>query len=386
MKIFVILLSMTLFFSISCSKHSGHGDSTTKELKVSKYVCPMHPQISSDKPGKCSICGMDLVLFENDEEEVDAHAGHNQSDRAEVKDTANTVDGPDSETSMENMKMKPHGRASIKLKLDKQQMIGVTTEIAQKKDLFKTVRAPGRIAFDPELYTAQSEYLEAIRQWNKVKDSPLKEVRRSTSEMIQSSKVRLQVMGLSTEDIKKIAEKGRVSDSLIVGGGKGENLIYADVFETDLFNIKPGQAVKVEGSFLGGELLKGEVVSVDQVIDPKTRTGKVRIKIDKTKASIRPEAFVNVSISVPLGNVLAISLESVLDTGRDLFVFVKKDKGRFEPRKITKLFETDEYMAVLTGLDENEVVVNSGNFMLDSESRLKAVIKNAGQNSQGHNH
>lgn len=386
MKIFVILLSMTLFFSISCSKHTGNDDLSTKEHKISKYVCPMHPQISSDKPGKCSICGMDMVPFGSDEEEEDVHVGHNQLNEEENVNKDSEIKSPDSDTSMENMKMKPHGRASIKLKLDKQQMIGVTTEVAQKKDLFKTVSAPGRIAFDPELYTAQSEYLEAIRQWNKVKDSPLKEVRRSTSEMIQSSKVRLQVMGLSTEDIKIIAEKGRVTESLIVGNGKGENLIYADVFEADLFNIKPGQSVKVAGSFLGGELLKGEVVSVDQVIDPKTRTGKVRIKIDKTKASIRPEAFVNVSISVPLGNVLVVSLESVLDTGRDLFVFVKKGKGQFEPRKITKLFETDEYMAVLTGLDENEIVVTSGNFMLDSESRLKAVIKKAGQNSQGHNH
>ena len=220
------------------------------------------------------------------------------------------------------MKMKPKGRASIKLSLDKEQLIGVTTEAVKKIDLFKTVRAPGRIAFDPELYTAQSEYLEAVRQWRKVKNSPLKEVRKSTNEMIKSSKVRLKVMGLSDEEIKNIAKKGRVSDSLIVGDGKGENLIYADVYEADLSNIKKGQAVKVEGSFLGGELLKGEVVSVDQVIDPKTRTGKVRIKIEKTKASIRPEAFVNVSISVPLGNKLAIPLESVLDTGRALFVFV----------------------------------------------------------------
>lgn len=360
-----VLLTFIAVFGISCTQHSDHKES--QEKNITKYICPMHPQISSDKPGQCSICGMNLVPFEEDN-----HEGHDHESN-EKKD----------DKSVDNQS--PTGRSAIKLSLDKEQLIGVTTVVVKKMNLFKTVRAPGRIAFDPELYTAQSEYLEAVRQWKKVKNSPLKAVKKSTSEMIRSSEVRLQVMGLTQEQIKRLAKKGRVSDSLIVGDETGENLIYADVYEADLSNIKQGQLVSVEGSFLEGKRLKGEVVSVDQVIDPKTRTGKVRIKIEKTKASIRPEAFVNVSISVPLGSNLAIPLESVLDTGRDLFVFVKLGEGRYEPRKITKLFETDESMAVLSGLKENEVVVSSGNFMLDSESRLNSVIKNVGK-SQEHNH
>ena len=203
--------------------------------------------------------------------------------------------------------------------------------------------------------------------------------------MVKSSKIRLKVLGLSSEQINKIARKGNVSESLIVGGKKGENLIYADVFESDLSEIKPGQIVVVEGSFLGGQKLKGKVVSVDQVIDPKTRSGKVRISIEKTKASIRPEAFVNVSIAVPLGEHLAVSLESVLDTGRDLLVFVKQGDKKFEPRKIIKFFETDDYMAISSGLSAGEEVVTAANFLIDSESRLKSVIKSASE-TPAHNH
>ena len=375
MKLLITVLSFVFIFT-GCTDHSQHSDKTSQAeaAKKKRYICPMHPQISSDKPGQsCSICGMDLVLAEDEED----HKSHDH------KEHENVVQKEKSEHSNHDMKM-PKDRVGISLSLDKQQIIGVKTDMVHKVDIFETIKAPGRIAFDPELYTAQSEYLEAIRQQRKVRNSPLKEIRRSTNEMVRSAKTRLQVLGLGEKEIKTLASKGRVSDGLIVSGNN-DNLIYADVFESDLSKIKPGQSVKITASFIDGEPLNGEVVSVDQLIDPKTRTGKVRIKIDKTDLSIRPEAFVTVSISIPLGNHIAAPLESILDTGEDLFVFIKKGEGKFEPRKITKLFETDKYIAVIDGLHVGEEVVTSANFMMDSESRLKSVIRNAGSQS-GHNH
>lgn len=375
MKLLIILLTSIIFF-IGCTDHGEHRNiaENSKSVKKAKYICPMHPQISSDKPGQqCSVCGMDMVLVEDEEK----HKGHSHDEHQDNAKKEN------SDKKDHSMKM-PNDRVGVSLSLDKQQVIGVKTEKINKIDIFETIKAPGRIAFDPELYTAQSEYLEAIRQQRKVRNSPLKEIRRSTNEMVRSAKTRLQVLGLGESQIKALATKGRVSDGLIVSGNN-DNLIYADVFETDLSKIKPGQSVKIKASFIKGTPLHGEVTSVDQLIDPKTRTGKVRIKIDNTDLSIRPEAFVTVSISVPLGKHIAAPLESILDTGEDLFVFVKKDEGRFEPRKITKIFETDQYIAVLDGLHEGEVVVTSANFMMDSESRLKSVIRGAGKQS-GHNH
>ena len=369
MKILAIILSFS-FIIISCSKHQGHegSDASTSEKKISKYICPMHPQISSDKPNqKCSICGMDLVPAGEDDDESE-HEDHSEYDSMKMDGKEFSSDKPNQSSHMQ-----PNDRATIKLKLDKQQIIGVKTDSVRRKTLFENIKAPGRIAFDPELYTAQSEYLEALRQQRKVKNSPLQDVRRSTDEMVRSSRTRLQVLGLGNTEIKALAKKGSVSDGLIVSGNN-DNLIYADVFESDLAKIKPGQIVKIKASFIPGEPLKGEVVSVDQLIDPKTRSGKVRIKIDKTKLSIRPEAFVTVEIAVPLGNHISIPLEAILDTGKDLFVFVKKGRGKFEPRIITKIFETDDDVAVLKGLDVGDEVVTSANFMIDSESRLKAVI------------
>jgi len=372
MKYLNFVLILTFLILISCNNHSQHKnhDQNKVEQKSIKYICPMHPQITSDKSGQCSICGMDLVLHIEDDNEED-----NDNISLREKDKSSGI----------HEDLIPEGRSNLKLSLDKEQLIGVKVTKVQVIELFKTVRAPGRIAFDPELYTAQSEYVEALRQWQRVKNSPLAEVKRSTNEMIKSSKIRLQVLGLSPDQVRKIGRRGNVSESLIVGDGKGDNLIYADVFESDLSKIKPGQSVVVEGSFLEGKKIAGKVISVDQVIDPKTRTGKVRVSIEKTKASIRPEAFVNVSIAVPLGKHTSVSLESVFDTGRDLYVYIAKGNGSFEPRKITRIFETDDHMAISSGVSEGENIVVSANFLIDSESRLKAVIKSSG-NQKSHNH
>ena len=384
----ISIIIVTMVFLVACTKPSGHEshneDKSGQEKKISQYVCPMHPHITSDKPGKCPICGMDLVSADDDdeeeeeEEEAENHEGHQHSSMGKPDKSDQEVRNSPSEH------MSPPDRATIKLKLDKRQIIGVKSEIIKKRDLFKAIRAPGRVAFDPELYTAQSEYMEAVRQKTKVKDTPLQEVMRSTNEMIRSAKIKLKVLGLTEGQISQIGKKNSIYKGLIVGDNK-ENLIYADLFEAEISDVKKGQKVSVSASFLNGKKLKGKVVSVDKVIDSKTRTGKVRIKIEETDFAIRPEAFVSVSIMVPLGQHIAVPRDSILDTGRELFVFIRKGKGRFEPRIITKLYETDEYIAVASGVEADEEVVTSANYMLDSESRLKAVIKGSGASS-GHNH
>ncbi len=355
--------------------HSGHKSGDKSQKKVSKYICPMHPQISSDKPGSCSICGMDLVPADQEEE-------HSDHDQEEHEDSQNAGSNQDHQT-MESQK--PENHAGFKLSLKKQQMIGVKIGKVQKKELFKSISAPGRIAFDPELYTAQSEYLEALKQWRRVRNSPISAVRENTNQMIKSSKIRLKVLGLSDDQIKDLAKKGSQSEGLLVSGKGQDNWIYADVFEVDLPYIKKGLSAKITANFLQGKTLSGEVISVDQVISTDTRTAKVRIKLLEKDTSIRPESYVNVTIFAPVGKHLSVPLEAIMDTGREAFIFVKKDKGKFEPRKVNIVLETNSEAALLGGVEPGEEVVVGANFMLDSESRLKSVIQ-GGDSSSGHNH
>ena len=383
--VFTLLISTGIwwFFLRHHDMNSGtYNHTETSKNKSSQYICPMHPQIISDELGRCPICGMNLVLDEEDEEEEDEeeeenHQGHEQH-KKNIKQTE--------DHSRHDMKTKtPDGRTNLKLSLKKQQMIGVKIGKAQKKELFKSIRAPGRIAFDPELYTAQSEYLEALKQGRRVKNSPLSDVRGNTRQMINSSKIRLKILGLSDSQIKDLANKGFQSEGLLVSGKGQDSWIYADIFEVDLPYIKKGLSAQITANFLQGKTLPGKVISVDQVINPDTRTAKVRIQLLKQDPSIRPESYVNVTIFAPVGEHIAVPLEAIMNTGRKSFVFVKKGEGRFEPKIVSVILETDNEAALRGAIMPGDEIVVGGNFMLDSESRLKSVIQ-GGASSNGHNH
>ena len=129
--------------------------------------------------------------------------------------------------------------------------------------------------------------------------------------------------------LKDLARKGlSVRRALLVAGKGQESWVYADVFEVDLPHIKKGQSVQITANFLQGKTLPGKVISVDQVINPDTRTAKVRIQLIKSDVSIRPESYVNVSILVPLGEHLSVPIGALMDTGKDTFVFVKSGDGK----------------------------------------------------------
>ena len=104
-----------------------------------------------------------------------------------------------------------------------------------------------------------------------MQDSPISDVKESTRQMIRSSKIRLKVLGLSDDQIKRLTRKGRLSEGLLVSGKGQENWIYADIFEVDLPYIKEGLSAQITANFLQGKTLAAKVISVDQVINPETR-------------------------------------------------------------------------------------------------------------------
>jgi Cu(I)/Ag(I) efflux system membrane fusion protein len=311
------------------------------------WTCPMHPQIKKDGPGTCPICGMNLVKS-----------------------------GVAGEANSENSKNKfmPEGHAPLQLSLLRQQMIGVKVGQVQKKLLFKSIDAAGRIAFDPELYTAQNEFVEAVKQAETVKNSPIVDVKHSADRMVDSAKLRLKILGLSDSQIYALGRNGTTGSNLLVPK-QGENLwVYAEVFEMDLSSIQSGLEATISGGSLGRNSLKGKVASVDRVINSMTRTAKVRILIPNTSVILRPEAYVDVSIHSPLGEQITVPFDAILDTGKQAWVFVVRENGEFDPRLVTIVDRAGEEVAIASGVHPGEKIVTSANFLVDSESRLKGVL------------
>ncbi len=347
----IVLILLTFAAFSSCAKHEDHKNASkdTNKTEKSLYTCPMHPQIKKDAPGTCPICMMSLVKIEN-EEDIDHKEVHSD-------------------------------HAAFELAPERRQLIGVKTAIVEKKHLVHTITAPGKVAFDPELYAAQSEYFVALRQYEELSSSPIADVKKSAKQVLDSAKLRLKVLGLSDEQLKKLDKRKELGAQSLLPQ-KGENLlIYADVFEMDIRKVVPGLEVKVSGESLEGSTLKGKVVSVDRIINPITRTAKVRIEISNAQTLLRSESYVDVEILSPMGEEVAVPQHAILDTGKVAYVYVMKNGGKFEPRKVQVKFYADDEAAIASGVEAGERVVTSSNFLIDSESRLKAVLQGGNESS-----
>lgn len=257
----------------------------------------------------------------------------------------------------QNMNME-NNQSSVRIDTEKQQLIGVKTGIAKKILMSKEINAAGRIAHDPDLYSAQTEYLAALSS--------------GSDELISSSRTRLNILGMSSAEIERLKRSGKPQEDLLVPGKK--SWLYASVYEYDLPYIRIGQKVTISLPSDPGKTFSGTIASISPMLDPETRTAKVRAEIGNLPADMLHQMFVNAVIKANLGLRLAVPRDAVLDSGSRQIIFVDKGNGYFEPRQVKTGLRTDSYVEILSGISEGEKIVTSGNFLIDSESRLKSVV------------
>jgi RND family efflux transporter MFP subunit len=153
--------------------------------------------------------------------------------------------------------------------------------------------------------------------------------------------------------------------------------VYADIYEYELPWMAEGQRAVVELSYLPGAVFEGVVSYVYPFLDPKTRTARARIEIENPENVLKPDMFANVRIETqPREDVLAVPDEAVLRSGRRSLVIVALGGGRFAPREVTVGLDSgDGQLEIRSGLRESEEVVTSGQFLIDSESRLREAFQ-----------
>lgn len=259
--------------------------------------------------------------------------------------------------------------------------------------------------YSPDLVASQEEYLLALRGQNRLGSSEFPEVAQGSKDLVEAAKRRFQLWDITEDHIRELERTGKVLKTLPIHSPitgtvlrkealagahvePGQELytiadlshiwVLADIYEYELGFVKKGQKAAVTLSYEPGTVLTGQVGFIYPTLDPKTRTAKVRFELANAEEKLKPDMYANVELNVNLGTRLAIPQEAVIESGQKQVVFLHHGGGKLEPRLIKTGVKTGEFYEVLDGLKEGEHVVTSANFLIDSESRLKAVVDSMG--------
>jgi len=262
--------------------------------------------------------------------------------------------------------------------------------------------------YSPELVASQEEYLLALRAKGELVGSSFARVAQGSEALLESARRRLELWDLTASQIQALERDGKVSRTVTVfshvNGVVTERMAYhhgrtvtpdmdlytivdvsrvwvqASVYEYEAPFVSVGQAAEITLPYEAEQkLLRGRVSFIAPFVDPKTRTIQVRLEFPNPKLDLRPEAFVNVVLRRDLGKRLVVPNDAVLDTGARQYVFVDEGDGYLEPREIKVGPEVAAGRVIAGGLDEGERVATAGNFILDSESRLKGALDAMGR-------
>ncbi len=372
-----------------------------------KYYCPMHPQILYDHPGNCPICNMQLVKKLTVSTEASPvkvtdkkilywtdtmlpgyksdHPGKSPMgmDLTPVYEKDPVQQGPDVE-----------GYTAVSVTDQRQQLIGLRTLSVEPKAVMKTIRTFGTISSSAELYKTQGEFIDAyvayvnvFRDYKRIRDRRhIWESHRDLQIRLLEAKDKLLKLGLSDIQIAKLQNVSWneiwKQPELLKFNDSHNYWVMAQIFEQDMGLVKEGQEVEVNVPAYQDKI-KGVIYSVGGLIDPVTRSVTALIELGDYNGQLAANMLVDITIPVKLGDALVVPREAVMDTGVRKIVFVCKEGNVFGPREIQTGWETDEGLEVKSGLKEGERIVISGNFLLDSESRVQAGLQADTATAQG---
>lgn len=409
--------------------------STTREKAAAKqektlYHCPMHPNYISDRPGECPICGMTLVPIEKEEEKESLTLPGGAVEISPERQQLLGVTFGQAERRELHQIISAYGRLSY----DETRLASVTTKFSGWVEKLyvdytgKLVRRgePLFSIYSPDLIAAQEEYLLALRaqktfepregglasrsqgDGRAILGSALNSKRGSAdlnpnlASLVEAAKRRLLLWDIDEAQIARMEKEGKPFRSLTIYSpvtgfiteknvveGKfvmaGENLfsladlsrvwLLADIYELDLPLVAVGKEVEVEIASFPGETFRGRITYIFPYLENESRTVKVRVEFPNPGYRLKPEMYGRVKMHLMLGSRLSIPEEAIIDTGERKLVFVVHEGNHFEPREIKLGIKAGEFYEILSGLEEGERVVTSAQFLIDSESRLKAAVK-----------
>jgi len=300
-------------------------------------------------------------------------------------------------------------RASGRVEIDESRTFTVTAKFEgyiERLHVNTTGQPVGRgqplfEVYSPELVSAQREYAIAAQGVGKLSEAGI-EAQSAMKQLADASLQRLKNWDISEEQIKALAHSGNtkrtltfrspvsgiVTEKKAVQGMRfmpGDVLfqiadtsavwVQADVFEQDIAAVKSGQKAKIRINAYPGEVFEGRIAYVYPTLKVETRTVPVRIELANPQGRLKPAMFAEVEIPVAgAASVVTVPNSAVIDSGNRQVVIVQLGEGRFEPRPVRLGARGGEFVQVLDGVKEGEMVVSAANFLIDAESNLKAAL------------
>src|SRR5215472_6264315 len=255
--------------------------------------------------------------------------------------------------------------------------------------------------YSPDLVATEREYLVAKQNQQQVAQSTVSGVAASAALLLDATAGRLKQWGVSQEELSRLESSGQVEPEVEVYSPvsgfvternalpsvavQPEMRLYtiadlstvwvqAQAFQSDLARIKVGSPATLTVDTFPGRRFTGRVDFIYPQLDMDTRTAKVRLVFPNSGLQLRPGMFVNVIFKVPMGEQLVIAASGVLQSGMRSIAFVDRGAGYLEPREVLLGTRAGEDFVVLKGLEAGDKVVTSANFLIDSESQLRAAL------------
>lgn len=254
--------------------------------------------------------------------------------------------------------------------------------------------------YSPALLATQEEYIIAKKgAKNQLKGTFGEEYSRTNQKLLESVKQRLELWDIPQEEIERLDRQATPMRTLTIRSPidgivlqknafagmnvePGMNIfvvadlshvwVLADIFEQDIASIRIGQKAPFTMNAFPGRVFEGTVDFINYVLDQTTRTTKVRLEFDNPEMLMKPGMYGVVELTIPIGFVLALPEAAVIDTGTKKIVFIEKGPGLYRPVEVELGAKGEGYYQVLKGLSENDLVVTSSQFLMDSESRIQS--------------
>jgi len=391
--------------AVAAAKPEATGAQAAAAKQKTMYRSTMNPNEVSDKPGEDSM-GMEMVPFELTGGGEPTPSGLavvsiTPAARERMGITFGTV---------EKRALSRDVRTSAKIVADETRLYRVTTKIDGYVDkLFVSVTGqevkkgdPLLTIYSPDLVSAEQEYLIAAKTEEKLAAATSSDAFAGAQSLLAAARRRLELWDISDEQVEQLEKSGKVEKFLtlyapasgwvieknVLAGQKimpGEALLVvtdlsnvwgdADIYESDLPYVKVGMTAELTLPYWLDRTFKGEIFFMSPTLDPETRTLKARITLPNVDLLLKPEMYANAKLSYQLGEKLAVPKAAVMRTGERNYAFRDGGDGKLIPVEVKLGIRSDGYYEVLSGLQEGDRVVTSANFLVDSESSMKAAIE-----------